>query len=43
MDKYFNRFFTFPHIMLALGMSHLSAIFRMPDVIDVSDAKSNIN
>ena len=43
MNKYFNRFFTFSHIILALDVFHLSAIFRMPDVIDVSDAKSNIN
>lgn len=43
MDKYFNRFFTLFHIMPSLGVFHLSTIFRMPDVIDVSDAKSNIN
>lgn len=43
MDKYFNRFFTFSHIMLTLGAFHLSAIFGMPNVIDVSDARSNIN
>ena len=43
MDKYFNRFFTLSHIMPSLGMFHLSTIFRMPDVIDVSDTKSNIN
>ena len=43
MDKYFNRFFTLFHIMLTLGAFHLSTILRMPDVIDVSGAKSNIN
>ena len=43
MDKYFYHFFTLSHIMFALGAFHLSTIFRKPDVINVSDARSNIN